>query len=239
MGEWKPLVSFGLLMAFWIFVSILVSLKHRLDNSGEGNVFTKLAKQSRSYYGMHCAHLGVAVFIIGVTLVNGYETEKDVRMDIGSRVTIGDYAFQFNGVSDVTGPNYMSVRGEIDVFKNGEFVRKLFPEKRTYNASGMVMTEAAIDTGIFRDLYVALGEPLANDAWVVRAYHKPFVDWIWFGCLLMAIGGITAVSDKRYRLKIKSRSPMNKGVVSEARLSGKDKPAVAVDSALVTETRKA
>jgi cytochrome c-type biogenesis protein CcmF len=239
MGEWKPLVSFGLLMAFWIFVSILVSLKHRLDNSGEGNVFTKLAKQSRSYYGMHCAHLGVAVFIIGVTLVNGYETEKDVRMDIGSRVTIGDYAFQFNGVSDVTGPNYMSVRGEIDVFKNGEFVRKLFPEKRTYNASGMVMTEAAIDTGIFRDLYVALGEPLANDAWVVRAYHKPFVDWIWFGCLLMAIGGITAVSDKRYRLKIKSRSPMNKEVVPEARLSGKDKPAVAVDSALVTETRKA
>ncbi len=101
------------------------------------------------------------------------------------------------------------------------------------------MTEAAIDTGIFRDLYVALGEPLANDAWVVRAYHKPFVDWIWFGCLLMAIGGITAVSDKRYRLKIKSRSPMNKGVVPEARLSGKDKSAVAVDSALVTETRKA
>ncbi|MCB1949466.1 MAG: heme lyase CcmF/NrfE family subunit [Burkholderiales bacterium] len=206
MGEWKPLVSFGLLLAFWIVMSILVSLKHRLSNSGQGNVFVKLAKQSRSFYGMHCAHLGVAVFIIGVTLVNGYETEKDVRMDIGSRVTISEYAFQFNGVSDVVGPNYMSVQGDIDVFKDGEFVRKLYPEKRTYNASGMVMTEAAIDTGIFRDLYVALGEPLANEAWVVRAYHKPFVDWIWFGCLLMSIGGILAVSDRRYRLKIKERS---------------------------------
>jgi len=206
MGEWKPLVSFGLLLAFWIILSILVSLKHRLNNSGQGDVFARLAKQSRSFYGMHCAHLGVAVFIIGVTLVNGYEIEKDVRMDIGSRVTINEYAFQFNGVSDVVGPNYKAVRGEVDVLKNGEFVRKLYPEKRTYNASGMAMTEAAIDTGLFRDLYIALGEPLEGEAWVVRAYHKPFVDWIWLGCLFMAIGGILTVSDKRYRLKIKDKS---------------------------------
>ena len=240
MGEWKPLVSFGLLLAFWIFFSILVSFKHRLANSGQGNIFTKLAKQSRSFYGMHCAHLGVAVFIIGVTLVNGYETEKDVRMDIGSRVTIGDYAFQFNGVTDVVGPNYMSVKGEIDVLKDGEFIRKLYPEKRTYNASGMVMTEAAIDTGIFRDLYVALGEPLSNDAWVVRAYHKPFVDWIWFGCLLMAIGGITSVCDKRYRLKIKNKSKSfaSKTKESDERVVGDAKPAATVDPSLVSETRK-
>ena len=191
---------------------------------------------------MHCAHLGVAVFIIGVTLVNGYETEKDVRMDIGSRVTIGDYAFQFNGVSDVVGPNYMSVRGEIDVLKDGEFVRKLYPEKRTYNASGMVMTEAAIDTGIFRDLYVALGEPLANEAWVVRAYHKPFVDWIWFGCLLMAIGGILSVSDKRYRLKIKDKSKLFVGKKAAEEKPAENEtgaPATAGSNpGLVTETRK-
>ncbi len=242
MGEWKPLVSFGLLLAFWILFSILVSLKHRLSNSGQGNIFTKLAKQSKSYYGMHCAHFGVAVFIIGVTLVNGYETEKDVRMDIGSRVTIGDYAFQFNGVSDVDGPNYKSVLGEIEVFQNGEYLRKLYPEKRTYNASGMVMTEAAIDTGLFRDLYVALGEPLANEAWVVRAYHKPFVDWIWLGCILMAIGGILAVSDKRYRLKIKSKSTLfaEKETEEETPVAdGTRKPAAAGNgSDLVTETRK-
>ncbi|MGV8711084.1 MAG: heme lyase CcmF/NrfE family subunit [Nitrosomonas sp.] len=206
MGEWKPLVSFGLLLAFWIVVCAVVNLKHRLSNSGEGNIFTKLARQSRSYYGMHCAHIGVAVFIIGVTLVNGYETEKDVRMDIGSKVTVGGYTFQFNGTSDLVGPNYKAVQGDITVIHDEKVVRTLHPEKRTYNASGMAMTEAAIDTGLFRDLYVALGEPLANNAWVVRAYHKPFVDWIWLGCLLMAVGGILSVTDRRYRLKVSKTS---------------------------------
>jgi len=202
MGEWKPMISFGLLLAFWIIVCAFVNLKHRVSNSGEGNLFTKLARQSRSYYGMHCAHIGVAVFIIGVTLVNGYETEKDVRMEIGSKVTVGGYTFQFNGTRNDVGPNYKAVIGDIAVIKDEQFVRNMYPEKRTYNASGMAMTEAAIDTGFLRDLYVALGEPLTNGAWVVRVYHKPFVDWIWLGCLLMAIGGITSITDRRYRLKI-------------------------------------
>ncbi|MBS0300083.1 MAG: heme lyase CcmF/NrfE family subunit [Proteobacteria bacterium] len=206
MGEWKPMISFGLLLAFWIIVCVLVNLKHRISASTEGNVFTRLLKQSRSYYGMHCAHLGVAVFIIGVTLVNGYETEKDVRMEIGSKVTVGGYTFQFNGTRNDVGPNYKAVIGDIAVSKDGQFVRNMYPEKRTYNASGMAMTEAAIDTGFFRDLYVALGEPLTNGAWVVRAYHKPFVDWIWMGCLLMAFGGITSITDRRYRLKITKKS---------------------------------
>jgi len=202
MGEWKPMISFGLLLAFWIIVCAFVNLKHRVSNSGEGNLFTKLGRQSRSYYGMHCAHIGVAVFIIGVTLVNGYETEKDVRMEIGSKVTVGGYTFQFNGTRNDVGPNYKAVIGDIAVIKDEQFVRNMYPEKRTYNASGMAMTEAAIDTGFLRDLYVALGEPLTNGAWVVRVYHKPFVDWIWLGCLLMAIGGITSITDRRYRLKI-------------------------------------
>jgi cytochrome c-type biogenesis protein CcmF len=206
MGEWKPMISFGLLLAFWIIVCVLVNLKHRISASTEGNVFTRLLKQSRSYYGMHCAHLGVAVFIIGVTLVNGYETEKDVRMEIGSKVTVGGYTFQFNGTRNDVGPNYKAVIGDIAVSKDGQFVRNMYPEKRTYNASGMAMTEAAIDTGFFRDLYVALGEPLTNGAWVVRAYHKPFVDWIWMGCLLMAFGGITSITDRRYRLKITKKN---------------------------------
>ncbi len=240
-GEWKPMVSFGLLLAFWIIVCAFVNLKHRLSNSGEGNLFTRLARQSRSYFGMHCAHLGVAVFIIGVTLVNGYETEKDVRMDIGSKVTVGGYTFQFNGVSDTVGPNYKAVRGDISVIENDKVIRMMNPEKRTYNASGMAMTEAAIDTGLFRDLYVALGEPLANNAWVVRAYHKPFVDWIWLGCLLMAIGGILSVSDRRYRLKIsKPSSTVAKNVEMEG--IPEEVPAIANPSianrVLVAETRK-
>lgn len=206
MGEWKPMVSFGLLMAFWIMASVVVGIKHRLANSGEGGIFARLSRQSRSYYGMHCAHLGVAVFIVGVTLVNGYEIEKDVRMDIGSTVSLKDYTFQFNGTKATPGPNYRAMRGEILVTKNDQKIGLLHPEKRTYNASGMPMTEAAIDTGLTRDLYVALGEPLEDGAWIVRVYHKPFVLWIWLGCIFMALGGILAATDRRYRLAFKKKS---------------------------------
>ncbi|MEO7560473.1 MAG: cytochrome c-type biogenesis CcmF C-terminal domain-containing protein, partial [Nitrosospira sp.] len=205
MGEWKPWVSFGLLLAFWVIASIVVSLLQRIQNSGKQGLFAKLAAQSRSYYGMHFAHLGIAVFIIGVTVVGGYETEKDVRMEIGDTVEVGGYTFRFNGSKKVPGPNYMSDMGSIDVLHNGEIIRNMEPEKRVYAASGMAMTEAAIDTGILRDLYVALGEPLENGAWVVRVYHKPFVDWIWFGCLLMAFGGALAVTDRRYRLAVRKQ----------------------------------
>ena len=242
MGEWKPMVSFGLLLAFWIIVCAFVNIKHRINNSGQGSIVSRLVSQSRSYYGMHCAHLGVAVFIIGVTLVNSYETEKDVRMDVGSKVTVGGYTFQFNGVSDVVGPNYKAVRGDIAVIQDDKVIRELYPEKRTYNASGMAMTEAAIDTGLFRDLYVALGEPLANNAWVVRAYHKPFVDWIWFGCLLMAIGGILSVTDRRYRLKISKTSSVSVKN-TEAESLQEEIPVTAAptvsNAVLATETRKA
>ncbi len=218
MGEWKPWVSFGLLLAFWVIASMAVNLRHRLMSSGKEGLFAKLASQSRSYYGMHAAHLGIAVFIIGVTLVGGYETEKDVRMEIGNTVEVGGYTFRFNGVKKEPGPNYMADIGQMDVLRNGEKVRSMEPEKRTYTASGMAMTEAAIDTGVFRDLYVALGEPLENGAWVVRVYHKPFVDWIWFGCMLMAFGGFLAVSDRRYRLAMREkRQPVDdKKVASTA-----------------------
>ncbi|PTQ82587.1 cytochrome c-type biogenesis protein CcmF [Nitrosospira multiformis] len=200
MGEWKLMVSFSLLMAFWVITSVIVNITHRLRSTGKQGLFAKLGAQSRSYYGMHAAHLGIAFFIIGVALVGGYETEKDVRMEIGDTVEVGGYTFRFNGVKKAPGPNYMSDIGNVDVLRDGKKINVLEPEKRTYNASGMPMTEAAIDTGILRDLYVALGEPLENGAWVVRVYHKPFVDWIWFGCMLMAFGGFLAVTDRRYRL---------------------------------------
>ncbi|KIO48859.1 heme lyase CcmF/NrfE family subunit [Nitrosospira sp. NpAV] len=220
MGEWKPWVSFGLLLAFWVIASIVVSLLQRMQNSGKQGLFAKLAAQSRSYYGMHFAHLGIAVFIIGVTVVGGYETEKDVRMEIGDTVEVGGYTFRFNGSKKVAGPNYMSDMGDIDVLRNGEKVRSMEPEKRVYAASGMAMTEAAIDTGILRDLYVALGEPLENGAWVVRVYHKPFVDWIWFGCLLMAFGGALAVTDRRYRLAIRKQ----REEIDDRKVAGKKLP---------------
>lgn len=201
MGQWTPLIALGVLLAFWIMASVAVALWVRLrDASGDGSLWVRLKRQSRSYYGMHLAHLGVAVFIIGVTLVQGYETETDVRMDVGDTVTVGGYQFRFEGTTERAGPNYTAIRGTVTVTRGGRPVTTLHPEKRLYHASGQTMTEAAIDTGLFRDLYVSLGEPLSDGAWSVRVYHKPFVDWIWGGCVLMALGGLLAVTDRRYRL---------------------------------------
>ncbi|EXI73348.1 MAG: Cytochrome c-type biogenesis protein CcmF [Candidatus Accumulibacter sp. SK-11] len=159
---------------------------------------------------MHLAHIGIAVFIVGVAMVGGYQTEKDVRMDIGETVSVGGYVFRFNGVRQEQGPNYRALVGDVDLIRDGRTLRKMFPEKRFYVASSMPMTEAAIDTGLLRDVYVSLGEPIDKSrpdaAWAVRVYHKPFVDWIWGGCVLMAIGGLVAMSDRRYRIKARVSS---------------------------------
>ena len=198
LGKWTPLVSFGLLLALWIVTTAAVNLKARLGPL-PGSLGARLRSQSRSYYGMLLAHCGVAVFIAGVTLVKGYETERDVRMAVGDSVAVGSYAFRFDGVENVTGPNYRAARGNVAVSRDGRQVMVMHPEKRIYNAQQMAMTEAAISTGIFGDLYVSLGEPVADGAWSVRVYHKPFVTWIWGGCIIMALGGLVALSDRRYR----------------------------------------
>ncbi|MDX6614186.1 MAG: cytochrome c-type biosis protein CcmF [Blastocatellia bacterium] len=201
LGEWKLLVSLGLLLAFWIVSSAVLNIWERVHSaSGKFNVFQKLRMQSRSYYGMQLAHIGVAVFIVGVTLVTGYQSEKDVRMDVGDTVTAGGYTFKLNGVTRVQGPNYLAARAEIDVSKRGNPVGKLYPEKRSYTATQNVMTETAIDSNPLRDLYVSMGEPVEGGAWSVRVYYKPFVTWIWGGAVLMALGGGLAVSDRRYAL---------------------------------------
>jgi cytochrome c-type biogenesis protein CcmF len=202
-GGWQVKVSLGLLLAAWIITTVFLNVWTRAR--GEGGLFKKLAAQSRSYYGMELAHLGVAVFIIGVTLVTGYEERKDVRMSAGDTATVGGYVFRFEGVSQVTGPNYVAARGEVEVSKGGAFVRTMYPEKRNYVSSGQSMTEADIDTGVFKDLYVSLGEPVSGGAWSVSIFYKPFVDWIWGGAALMALGGVLAVSDRRYRVAARER----------------------------------
>ncbi|TAN83889.1 MAG: heme lyase CcmF/NrfE family subunit [Gallionella sp.] len=210
MGKWTALVALGLLLAFWIIATVLLSLRERL--AGRDNFMRRLLGQSLSYYGMQLAHLGVAVFIIGVTMVKGYETERDVRMNVGDTVQAGGYEFRFNGVTEAQGPNYVTAKGSVSVSKNGKPVTEMFPEKRQYNASGMPMTEAAIGTGLLGDLYVSLGEPIpgSNGAWSVRVYIKPFVDWIWGGCFFMAIGGVLAISDRRYRIHQKTENKKQK-----------------------------
>ena len=200
LGKWTPLISFGLLLAFWVISAGVYGVWSRLAQT-PGGVIERITKQSPSWWGMQIAHLGIAVFVIGVTLVKGYETERDVRMEIGSTVTVNPYIFTFHGATQQAGPNYQAWVGKVEVHKNNQLITTLHPEKRTYPSTEVTMTEAAIDTGLTRDLYVALGEPLVNGAWSVRVYHKPFVDWIWGGCVLMALGGLLAISDRRYRLR--------------------------------------
>ncbi|MBU0689755.1 MAG: heme lyase CcmF/NrfE family subunit [Gammaproteobacteria bacterium] len=214
MGEWTPMIGLGILLAAWVITTGFLDLKRRMGN--EGSFMQRLKVPTRSYYGMQLAHLGIAVFIIGVTLVKGYESERDVRMDVGDTLTTSGYVFRFDGVTEEEGPNYVAARGIVSVSKDGKPLTVLHPEKRQYNASGMPMTEAAIDTGFLRDLYVSLGEPIPNsEAWAVRIYLKPFVDWIWAGCLLMALGGILAVTDRRYRIKARKTEKTNPKTMEE------------------------
>jgi cytochrome c-type biogenesis protein CcmF len=199
LGKSTFLINLGLLLAIWIVTTAVVNLRERLIHVVGDGLMGRLASLPRSYWGMTLAHCGVAVFIVGVTLVKGYEMEKDLRMNVGETATIGGYRFRFDGVQELKGPNYMAARGRFHVSKDGREVSQMFPEKRLYSVQGQTMTEAAIDSGLFRDLYVSLGEPLDGGAWSVRLYHKPFVDWIWGGCLLLALGGGLAVTDRRYR----------------------------------------
>jgi cytochrome c-type biogenesis protein CcmF len=210
LGKWTPLIALGFLLAAWVITTTLLDLRKRI--AGTGTFWQRLKIPARSYYGMLLAHLGIAVFVIGVTMVKGYETERDVRMDIGDTVEAGGYVFRFDGVSEQQGPNYVASEGRVSVSKDGKPLTVLNPEKRVYNASGMPMTEASIRTGFLRDLYVSLGEPIpGTNAWAVRVYIKPFVDWIWAGCLLMALGGMLAISDRRYRIHARKTQPENAG----------------------------
>ena len=194
MGGWTVMTGLGVFLSVWVASSGVIQIARRL----------KTGTPPASFWGMHLGHFGIAVFVFGVTMVGGFQEEQDVRMEPGDTVMVGGHQFKMIGVKDVAGPNYSAARGEFEVTQGGGPVKILHPEKRNYFSSTMPMTEAAIDAGFTRDVYVSLGEPLEGKAWAVRVYFKPFVDWIWGGCLLMALGGLFAVSDKRYRLRVKS-----------------------------------
>jgi len=201
MGRWSALVAFGMLLAAWVAASGGVQLYEKVRNAAGGtSAWARLRSTPRATYGMLLAHFGVAVFVVGVTLVKGYESERDVRMEPGDTAELGGYTFRLDGVRDVQGPNYVAARAQVQVSRNGRAVTTLYPEKRIYTVQNMPMTEAAIDPGFTRDLYVSLGDSVSATAWIVRVQHKPFIDWIWGGCLLMALGGAIAASDRRYRV---------------------------------------
>jgi cytochrome c-type biogenesis protein CcmF len=206
----SPMVVCGLALAAWIILATANHLLQRLGHTSLanlGSVRQRLANLPRSYWGMLLAHAGIGVFVIGVTLVRGFEVSEDVKMQAGDVVKLGEYSFRMTELNQKIGPNYKATVATIEVAKNDKPVATMLPEKRIYNSQAMPMTEAAINRGVTRDLYVALGDPVNDKVWVVRLQNKPFVGWIWSGCLIMALGGLFAASDRRYRLKQRAEAP--------------------------------
>ncbi|ELY4127609.1 heme lyase CcmF/NrfE family subunit [Cronobacter malonaticus] len=189
----------GLMMAVWVLVLTLMELLERATH--RHSLWRGLVKLSRSQWGMTLGHVGLAVTVIGIAFSQNYSVERDVRMTAGDSVDIHHYRFVFREVRDAQGPNWRGAVGIIDVLRDGKPEATLRAEKRAYNSNRVVMTEAAIDGGLTRDLYAALGEELDDGSWAVRLYYKPFVRWIWYGGLLMALGGLLCLLDPRYRLK--------------------------------------
>lgn len=195
------LAALAVFLASWIVTTLIVDIKNKLRNSE--NISKGLGKLTLSYYAMIIAHTGIAVTLIGVSLTSIYNELRDLRMDINQPVQVAAYEFTLQKVYRIQGPNYMADEALVAVTENGKFVREMKPQKRRYIARGQIMTEVALDPGFFRDLYLAMGEPLEDGAWAMRVHIKPFVRWIWLGALMMAFGASLAVADKRYR-KIKS-----------------------------------
>ncbi|GHF77512.1 heme lyase CcmF/NrfE family subunit [Thalassotalea marina] len=196
-GEFNLLVSFGMMLALWVSLVVIKDLR----NQAQGKDGYQFSRVTLSQWGMTVAHMGIAVTIVGVTLVSVYEQEVSVKLHAGESYTVEGYKVTFNGIKPVQGPNYSAEQGQLQVEKDGEFVALLKPERRTYLVQTMGMTEAGIDPGLFRDVYVALGDPLPEGAWAIRIHYKPFVRWIWLGAIFMSFGGLLAMLDKRYRRK--------------------------------------
>jgi cytochrome c-type biogenesis protein CcmF len=193
-GRFGLLLVTGATAGFWIMaVSLLQPIRSLRRQSGTTGI-------SRAALGMCVAHFGVGMFVIGVTIVSAFTIEADLSLRQGEQTTVAGYDFELRGLRNVQGPNYQAIEGEVEIRRNGEFVGELRPQKRTYLVQQSPMTEAGIDAKWNRDLFVALGDPLGNDAWSVRIQYKPLIRFIWLGAFIMAFGGIIAASDRRYRL---------------------------------------
>ncbi|WP_180978225.1 heme lyase CcmF/NrfE family subunit [Halomonas urumqiensis] len=204
--HWNVRVAIGLIAALWI---VLPMLRDLFDKTRHAASFgAGLKKLSLAYWGMQLGHLGVAVTIVGVAVVSNYSIERNVRMGPGDSAQVAGYTFTMMELVERRGPNFLADRAVIEV-QRGDSQRRftMTPEKRLYIARGMPMTQVALRPGLFRDLYVAMGEDLGEGNWAMRVQYKPFVRWLWLGALLMATGGVLAVADKRYRRMATARDP--------------------------------
>ncbi|MBV7298580.1 heme lyase CcmF/NrfE family subunit [Enterovibrio paralichthyis] len=209
-----PLAALGAVMGLWVIILSAIEVYQRATH--RHTLVTGMGKLGRSHWAMVLGHVGLAISVLGIAMVQNYDIERDVKMAPGDRVVLQGHEFHFAGLRDKDGPNYDGYIADFDIYRNGKRINTLHAEKRFYNVQRSMMTEAAIDRGITRDLYVAMGERLPDGSWAVRLYYKPFVRWIWFGALVMSMGGLLAMSDKRYRFRQKSKSAVSVEPVKEA-----------------------
>jgi cytochrome c-type biogenesis protein CcmF len=202
-GKGSLATTGGLMMSFWIIASLLVDLKQRLLPPGGtlGQMWHRARQIPLAMQGMMAAHFGIAVFAFGVAMVNSYSQEADVKMGPGTSTTLAGYTFSMQALKEVQGPNYAAMQGRVDITQGDKLVATVFPEKRIYRVQRNPMTESGVHSNLWRDLYISMGESLPTGEWIVRVQYKPFITWIWGGCLLMMLGGVLAMSDRRYRVR--------------------------------------
>jgi cytochrome c-type biogenesis protein CcmF len=199
-GDATIMTVIGIAAACWAILSAVYALARIVSKrNASTSVLEAITRLPIAMVGMGVAHFGIGVFILGVVFNSSFSSEKEMAVRFGESIELAGYTFTLQNVSGVKGPNYDAVRGHVYVTRDGETETVLFPEKRVYTVQRNPMTEASIQTGVFRDLYVALGEAVSDSEWGLRVYYRPFVQWIWFGTLLMAVGGILGAMDKRYR----------------------------------------
>jgi len=197
-AQYNIWVALSVVLAGWLFLGLCKDLWFRIR--GASGIARGIKRLTPSYWGMFIAHTGFAVSILGVVVATQYSIEHDLKMSPGDTETLAGYEFQFVERVPVRGPNFVADEARVVVRKEGEIVATMKPQKRRYLAQGNMMTEAAIDAGLFRDLYVAMGDPVGNEgAWAMRLHYKPMVRWIWLGAIFMALGAFITVADKRYR----------------------------------------
>ncbi|WP_305792317.1 cytochrome c-type biogenesis CcmF C-terminal domain-containing protein, partial [Arhodomonas sp. KWT] len=193
-----PMGVLGVALAIWMLWASVQAVIERVR--GRRDRVRALRGIPRGFWGMTLAHTGLAVFVLGVSAVGNFDWHSTLRLAPGESYQAAGYTWRLEDVSTVEGPNYTAKQGTVVISRDGEVVTTLYPQKRRYPSSGMrVMTEAGIDGGLVRDLFVALGKPREDGSWTLRVQYKPMLRWVWYGALIMAVGGLLGATDPRYR----------------------------------------
>jgi cytochrome c-type biogenesis protein CcmF len=202
------------LLAGWVALGVVKDLWRRIATGVDGGLTWR--RLTPSFLGMALAHLGFAAVVLGAVVVSQENEERDLRMAVGDIETLGAYRFELMSLGQQAGPNYLADQAVFEVRRDQELIAVLVPEKRRYFASGQIMTEAAIDARLWRDLYIALGEPIGEQAWAVRLQYKPMVRWLWLGALMIGLGALVTAFDRRYQSQRSNVTAAQSGVAAVA-----------------------